>query len=180
MNAKQLERNLAEMGASASAVDVVVRKLREAFKVSTGGRGVNAHSLTADEVAWIVACYAGSDVAAQAAHTLLRLSDLIGVGDPYGFRHSNDFLASFQVILADPEKAWDVWEVRIARNMPIASIQYRDGTIEKFVSSEHRNHGQGYGTTAFRSEGVLSAGLIHQLAIDLTGENDEGDPLANA
>ncbi|ASY43339.1 hypothetical protein CJD35_01880 [Sphingobium xenophagum] len=172
MNAKQLERRLSVFGANASALDVVTRKLRESFKVSTAGRGMNAHSLSTDEVAWIIAAYAGSDVAARASETLARLAELIGVGAASAFRHSNDFLATLQVVLGNPDWAWEVWEVRICRNLPIASIHYRNGQIEKFVAPEFVEHGAGYGTSAFRSEGVLSAGFLHQLAIDLTGIND--------
>ena len=170
MNAKQLERLLSKLGANASALDVVTRKLRAAFDLKTGGRGLNAHDLTTAEVSWIITAYAGSEVAAKADVTLSRLIELDGVGEK--FRHSGDFLTSLQLILGEQELAREVSEVRICRNIPIAEIHYKDGSKEKFVPAKDRINGASFGNASYRSEGVLSAGLIQQLAIELSGVND--------
>ena len=170
MHAKQLERLLAALGANPSAIDVVTRKLRAGFDLKTGGRGLNAHDLTNAEVSWIVAAYAGSEVAAKADAALARLMELKGVGEK--FMHSGDFLTSLQLILAEPKAAYQVSEVRVCRNLPRAEIHYKDGTKEKFVPAKDRANGEGFGNAIYRSEGVLSAGLIQQLAIELGGVND--------
>jgi len=178
MNAKELERLLAHLGANPSAVDVVTRKLRDAFKVSTGGRGINAHRLSVDEVAWIVLTYAGSEIAAKAAETLARLLDLI-TNEPAPAPNvpwSNDFVASFQLILRDEIQG--VREVRVCRNVGIAEIIFDDGTVRKFVASNLAvNDAAAAGQAMFRSEGVLSGGLIealkHRLAADIGPESDD-------
>jgi hypothetical protein len=170
VNAKQLERFLVHLGANASAIDVVTRRLRAGFNLKTRGRGLNARDLTTAEVSWIVAAYAGADIAAKADVALTRLKQLSGVGET--FKHSGDFLMSLELILADQKLAYQVSEVRVCRNLPMAEIHYKDGTKEKFVPASDSVTGASFGNSSYRSEGVLGAGLIQQLAIELSGVND--------
>lgn len=163
MNAKQLERFLADRGANASAVDVVVRKLRESFKLSTAGRGLSAHKLDGAEIVWVLTVYAGSETAARADETLARLSNLIAPA----FRHKhigNDFLSAVQVHFRNG--AEDIREIRIGRNINMAVIVFNDGVEEVFVDAGQ--HGQAdLAANAYRSEGVLSGGLLKQLAAEI-------------
>jgi len=171
MHAKALERTLAMHGANASAVDVVIRKLRDAFKVSTGGRGLNAHDLLIDEIAYILAAYAGSETASRADETLARLMNLISdeTRPPLAKHWTNDFLVSLQLILRG--ELTNVKEVRIARNFDFAAISYADGREVQFRSPAYKDSIPGISGAAFRSDGVLSGALLEHIAFLV----DEGE-----
>ena len=171
MNAKELERFLANLGASATQVDVVTRRMRAAFNVSTGGRGVNAASLRVDEIAWILCAFAGSDIAAKADQTFATILKLQSPD-----AKCKEFVIAMQLILRG--EITDVQEVRICRNMPLAKILYTDGNIERFVSTEYLQSAGGFGEASFRSEGVISGGLIKALRLELEHENETGEMVA--
>ncbi len=159
MDAKNLERLLASHGASPSGIAVVVQKLRAAFKVSVGGRGFNAHDLTADEMSWIVATYLGSEAPARASETLARLSKLRTTD-----AEPREFILCFRLILSRDIKG--VREIRIARNVDFAQILFNNRSPWTFTN--RRAPGA---LPAFRSEGVLSAGLIDVLAEIVVAED---------
>ena len=165
MNAKDLERLLASHGANPSGVAVVVQKLREAFKVSVGGRGFNAHDLTADEMSWIVATYVGSEVPARASENLDRLLKLRAVdsADP------KDFILCFRLILSRDIKG--VREIRIARNADFAQIKFNRGASWTFASRRSPTAAP----PAFRSEGVISAALIDMIADNVFVDDNRAD-----
>jgi hypothetical protein len=164
MNAKDLERLFASHGANPSGFTVVVQKLREAFKVSVGGRGFNAHDLTADEMAWVAATYVGSEVPARASETLARLLKLRAVDS-----EPKDFILCFRLILSRDIKG--VREIRIARNADFAQIIFHKGAPWTFANWR----APAATPPAFRSEGVLSAGLIDMLADNIIVDEDRGD-----
>lgn len=172
MNARQLERLLVQHGAPASFLDVVTRKLREAMRLPKGGRGLNAPEIGGDEAAWTLLGLAGTDTATQAAHAITRLLEL---RLPAGIepRHSREFVSAVQIILGSVEWAGEISEVRVGRSCPHSQIIYRDGHVEHFVLPDVSAHAAAsVGSARFRSEGVLSGGLLHQVAIDLSGVND--------
>jgi hypothetical protein len=166
MDAKNLERLLASHGAGASGIAVVVQKLRAAFKVSVGGRGFNAHDLTASEISWIVATYLGSETPARASETLARLLKLratVAEAKP------KEFILCFDLILRRDIKR--VREIRIARNADFAQIIFDKGAPWTFANWRAPNAA----LPMLRSEGVLSAGLIEVLADNVVVDDDQSD-----
>lgn len=161
MNAKDLERFLAERGASASAVDQTVRALRKAFHLSVFGRGPNAADLSPPETSWVLASYAGSEVASRANETLQRLMTLFApVGARLGRRFDEAFM---RLITANWEEAL---EVRICRDHPYAVIRYVDGREELFGDLPPKS--------VIRVECVIPGALIDELrqALRLSGSYD--------
>lgn len=169
MDAKNLERLLAKHGANPSGVAVVVQKLRAAsgpMKVAVAGRGFGAHDLTADEMAWIVATYLGSEVPARAADTFARLLKLRATSsEPMAM----DFILCLQLILRREIKR--VREVRIARNADFAQIIFDKGAPWTFANRRALRAEP----PMLRSEGVLSAGLIDVLADNASVQEDTVD-----
>ena len=168
MNAKQLERLLTPFRVNPSAFDVVTRKLRESFSLATSGRGMNAHNLTIDETAWLLAAYAGSEVAAKAAETLKRLIPLQS-----DEKVNSGFLFNLQLILRG--EITNVQEVRVCKNADLAVIRYQDGTEVKFVRPEHLGEARGFGEAIYRSEGILTGGLLKTLAIEFADGDAAGE-----
>lgn len=162
MNAKDLERLLAQHGANPTSVTVVVQKLRESMKVAVGGRGFNAHDLTADEVSWILATYLGSDTPARASETLARLLKLRSADAA-----PKDFVPCFQFILRREIKG--VREIRVARNADFAQILFNKGSPWIFTKSPSAAQ------PVLRSEGVISADLINVLADNVVDESQADD-----
>lgn len=167
MNAKALERLIADRGGNASAFGVVVRTLRAAFHVSTSGRGI-PHDLSPDDGAWVLAAYAGSEIAARADHTFGRLLKLQSDAST-----NNRFVFKLQLILRRDSVVPPVREVRICRNLNLAVIVYQDGREERFTAG----NGGDVPAGGFRSEGILSGELLDVIARnfseDRTSDADE-------
>lgn len=167
MKVRQLERLLVQHGAPASFLDTVTRVLRSESRLPLGGRGVNAPDIGPDEAAWVMVGLAATDVAAQAGYGFHRQLGLELYGNEQP-RHAKHFVDAVQVILGSADWASEVAEVRVGRSYPLSQIIYADGHVERFTERGER----AFGTASFRSEGVLAGGLLHQVAIDLSGEND--------
>ncbi|MEA1015576.1 hypothetical protein [Sphingosinicella sp. LY1275] len=168
MKVRQLERILAMHGAPASFLDTVTRSLRAEGRLPIGGRGVNAPDIGPDEAAWVMIGLAATDVAAQAA---LRFALQLELALPEGAspRHARNFVDAVQALLGSPETAWEVWEIRVGRSHNFSQIVYRDGHVEPFVlPNVPLSKATSVGSMAFRSEGIISGGLLHQVAIDLS------------
>ena len=171
MNAKRLERLMASHGANASAFGVVVRTLRGAFNIETSGQGI-AHDMTVDEIAWYLAAYAGSEVAARADQTLTRLMGLQVATPNYpdtNWYGGNDFLTALQLILR--RQVSGVQSVGIARNFDCATIRFSDGREIEYSTPEYRDTISGISGAAFRSEGVLTGALLDHIAYIIGQEN---------
>lgn len=162
MNVRDLERLLVNLGCEASTLDVITRLLRANDLLPVGGRGPNAPTIGAVEAARIVLAVAGSEVAARSLSALESMAQL--------YCDNRDFVGTMQALLADPEAAATVKEVRISRNLPLAIIAYDTGEEERFTSlqvdggllSEHNR---------YRSEGVLPGLMLAEIAGGL--EEDE-------
>jgi hypothetical protein len=174
MTAKELERLIARHGGNASALDQVTRKLREATKLSTGGRGFNAPSLPPHEAAWMLTAYAGSETASRAAHAVLFYSDFrrpdfyhVGPAGPaHGF--SNGFDAAMQELLQEPRLLAEVHSIRFARNLPLVRIILRNGEVVSYChKSEDLAEIETRAEQSFLSEGVLTRGLLEEIVANL-------------
>ncbi len=163
MTAKELSRLVECFGGNASAFGVVVQKLRAAFEVSTNGRGI-AYDLKDDEVAWLLAAYAGSDVAAQSANRFARIINL------WSDEQTNaQFITQFQLIVRGDITG--ISEVRIGRNRDRAVILYDDG---KTVYYHPRPEPEFPDSAGFVSEGVLSGAMLRALA-DAIADHESGE-----
>lgn len=177
MRVRQLERLLTTLGASATALDIVTRQLREATRLPIGGRGANAPHITGDEAAWIIIALASTETASQAVAGLSRQTEL-QLPREVEPRHSRSFVDTVQLILGSQEWAGNVVEIRVGRSHARSQVIYTNGDVENFVlPGMTAKQAEGVGTAAFRSEAVLSRGLLHQVAIELTGENVSADDL---
>ncbi len=170
MKVRELARLLTVHGAPASFTDTVIRVLHSESKLPIGGRGPHAPAIGADEAAWVLVGLASTDVAAQAGHGLNRQLSLSLYGSEPA-RHDRDFTGAVQIILGNPEWAAAVAEIRVGRSYPLSQIVYADGHVERFTVGGQR----AFGTTTFRSEGILPGGLLHQVAHELAGLSDLSD-----
>lgn len=174
MTAKELERMIAARGGNASQLDTVTRALRKATRVSTEGRGFNAHKLTPAEAVWVLFGYAGSEVAARAAEAVLRVSALQRP-DCYeedGMLLSQSFNAAMQDLLATPAALEKIADVRIAKNAAFATINLIDGKAFHYCArrvglfelavDEAKN--------GYLSEGVIPGVLLREVSARLAGE----------
>lgn len=169
MKARKLERILVSHGAPASFLDTVTRVMRTDGKLPIGGRGPNAPDIGPFEAALMMIALAATDVAARAVEGLSRQISL--KTDAAAPRFADDLPSALQVALGNPDWARQIAEVRVGRTHAFSQIAYCDGHIEYFTIPGTANP-SGVGSTAFRSEGILSGGLIHQVAIELAGYND--------
>lgn len=169
MTAKDLERLIVRLGGNASALDTVTRKLREATRLSTAGRGFNAPALSAAEAAWILMAYAGSPVAARAGRTVLTFSDFrrpetVRIKEPRLFL-SNDFNAALQELLQIHELLEHIESVSLAHNIPMATISLKDGRRANYChAGANVGDVEARAAECFISQGVLTQGLLKQIA----------------
>lgn len=178
MTARDLMRLAASHGGNLSALNVVIRTLRESFErghnaanpqfgLPVAGRGVHAHHLTPTEAAWVLISYAGSDVA---AHGVQRLPTLAMLQAPEDFTIPTLGTArwSLQQVIDEafqiPEWLDDIIEVRIARNFDFARLVRRSGPVVKFfdafasVTEVEEIEG------SFLSEGIMGQALLRRIA----------------
>lgn len=171
MNARDFERFLVERGAPASFLDIVTRKLRQEGKLRIGGRGRHAAEVEHIEAAWIMIGLAATDVAAQAVDGFRRQMEL---EVPRGVRprHYTHIVEALQIILGNPQWASKVAEIRVGRTYAHTQIVYHDAPTDHFVlPGTPKDEAAEVGNRAFRSEGVLSGGLIHEAALALAGRS---------
>lgn len=178
MRGRDLEATLASLGASVTSLDAITRELRAHKVIPVGGRGPHAPQIDHGVAAWMLAALAGSDVPSQAGRQLARLGSLRRPAECS--RISDEFIDALRIVLGNATLARDVREIRVSRNLDLARIVYSDGTIERFIdlSAVDWDDADGLGSASFLSEGVLTGGLLHQIAIDFL-QSDEGE-LADA
>lgn len=171
MKVRDLERLLVSLGAPSSFLDTVTRVLRSKSRLPIGGRGAHAPDIGPDEAAWIILALAGTDVAARAVEGLARLLDLqLPTGERARFATS--FVDAIQVILGSPESAAQIREVRVGRSHALSQIIYCDGEIERFVlPGTSPSSAAEVGSTKFRSEAVLTGGLLVRVAQAVIGDD---------
>ena len=137
---RRLEAILIEHGAPPASVDAVTRALRKEGVIPVTGRGVNASDITHNESAWIMSVVAGAQFAARAAFHLARLNNLCRPASES--RNAAEFVFALQVILSSPERAASIREIRIAQNLNLARIAYKDRSRRALRTPERRAMGR--------------------------------------
>lgn len=174
MRAREFESSLIGLSPwRPSEIDQRTRGLRDAGMLPVGGRGLNAPDIEPQHAAAILLSLAASDRApdaVDAARTRLEMVPVEGKSPAA----TQNFATALAAILSDPDYKLKVKRVVVCRTWPEASIEYR-GTHGKreFVTYRPADFPkQGYGFAA-RVDTTLDGGLLHQLAIDLAGLNDD-------
>lgn len=167
MIARDLERMLVMAQASPSGLDLVLRSLRDNGAIPIGGRGTNAPKIGNVEASAILLALAASDVAGKSYLALAGLRALRFAASSVSARYSESLIDTVRSLLGDPVLANGVREIRVCRNLPLAEIFYNDGTVERFVHEDVLVDAAGFGGACFRSEGVLSGGLLTTVALKL-------------
>jgi len=152
MHMKALERLISERGVDASKADTITRKLREAGKLPSGGRGANAPQIGPREAAIFLIAVAGSPKAIDAPTRVEKLSKLRGDVD------GHTFLEAMHGLLSDPGARQNISEVRIARTHRRAVIIREAGTDTYRPSSKNQRTGR------LSVEGILDGELIRDVA----------------
>ena len=154
MRVRQLERLLAENGASSAKLDAITRQLRNIGRLPIAGRGPNAPAVTPTQAAEILIALAGSTTGSVGAERLEKLERLRAVDNP-----GLTLRDALESLLEDPNLPSNIREIRIRRTGRRANILHTDGTVIEF---KPRN------TTAnasnFYVEGVIPADLLRLIA----------------
>lgn len=190
MNTAELARFFVQLGGwPESDATQRVRRLREMRLLPQGGHGVNAPAIDASHAALVVLALGATDRATDAVHAATECAELVPVQDvdacnnPFG---SASFSVALSQALSQPGS--EVWgegpgsidSVRICRSYPEAVIRVQ--TVGgSFSNLLYRREGARADMSAglIRIDAEFSAGLLHQLAIELAGD-DSGEWSATA
>lgn len=156
MKVRGLERLLAQHGATATKLDAVTRRLRDAGRLPKGGRGLNAPDIGAEEAAVILVALAGSGKGLEADVRLAKLETLSCDFDDLG---RLSLVQGLTMILEDPDVFGSIKEVRIGRTTRHAVVSYLGGAEDVFFESRSQRT-----CDKFYVEGILPGELLNTIS----------------
>jgi hypothetical protein len=154
-----LERLLAQHGATATKLDAVTRRLRDAGRLPNGGRGPNAPEIGPEEAAVVLVALAGSGKGLEADLRLEKLETLSCKFEGFG---RLGLIQALTMILEDPDVFASIHEVRISRTTRHAAISYLGKAEDVFSESRSRRK-----SDKFYVEGILPGQLLKVVARSL-------------
>lgn len=165
MKARDLERLLAWHGVSSSKMAAITRALRHGGHLEVRGRGANAPDLDATAAATILVAVAGSGKAVDAERRFRVLKDLVDV------ESGRTLLEAMTDVIDSGTNSDNLIEVRVGRNVRIASFVYADRTVafQRRIPRDYRTRG--------RAEFVLPFALLHTVSTFIRTKASVPDPL---
>ncbi|MGH6924590.1 MAG: hypothetical protein ACRED5_12700 [Propylenella sp.] len=190
MRAREFEKLICGFSNRSRAdLDVRTRKLREHRMLPVGGRGLHAAQIGPRDAATMLIAVSGSKNAVDAVTAVMTFAPLVPIGGrTRSFAGCETLSEAIEDMLAKPALADRVLEVRFIlppasdagrfiRHEAIAAIRWTENevgqscyyTTEAFASEIDDTDSLGQGS--IRDEVVIGGGVIHQLSLDLPGDD---------
>jgi len=147
--------------------------LRKSGLLPKGGRGIYAPSISCRDAAVMLLGLSATRIARDAAKGVKEYGDLVPVNAKNtSLEEFNTLLDALEFLIANPETASNVVQIRIFHNAPIAEIEFEKIVI-KFMSpgdirgcQSKRLNPMDYGRQGPGTMYFFGGGIIHQLALD--------------